>query len=275
MPSTADESQGVPAHPPKRTVQAVARALTMLEELADSDTPLGATQMAARAGVNRATAWRLLNTLEQFHHVERDARTGLYHLGFGPSRLAQASAAPALIRRARPILEQLGAELGESVYLQVPAGGELVVLDEVPASKPVRVHLPRTAMPLHCGSVGKLYLGFLPEDEREAVLASPLEAITEHTITDPALLRGVVDKARADRFAWAYKEHLLDWGGATAVACDSRGTPIAYINVSVPAYRYTAAGLKALRAPLLTAAARLEARLRPEPPAEIDPGASG
>lgn len=254
--------QGEGSNPP-RLVQAVERALNMLEEVAASPAALSATQIASRAGVNRGTAWRLLTTLEHFHLVERDSQSGKYFVGYGPARIAQASAAPALIRRARPVLEALGAELNESVYLQVATGTRLVVLDEVAAPRPVRVDLARMEVPLHCGSVGKLFLAFLPEAELAEILAQPLERFTERTITDPTKLRQAIEKARRERIAWAYKEHLPDWAGATTVACDRRGLPLAYLNVSVPAYRYSQRRLMAMRQPLLAAAASLEARLLP------------
>lgn len=244
-----------------KLVQSVERALAMLEEIAASEEPPTASEVARRAGVNRATAWRLLTTLEHFHLVERVATDGRYRVGYGATRIAAASGANALIRRTRPVLERLGLELDESVYLQVASGTTMIVLDEVRASHPVRVDLPNLEVPLHCGSVGKLFLAFLPESEREELLGQPHEAFTDRTITDPALLRAEVARARTERIAIAYKEHLPDWGGATAVALDRRGSPLAYLNVTVPSYRYTEEELRALGAPLLRAAAELEQRL--------------
>ncbi|MGH3663185.1 MAG: IclR family transcriptional regulator [Micromonosporaceae bacterium] len=252
---------GVAGQP--KFVQSVERALTMLEEIAASEEPLGASEIARRAGVNRATAWRLLNTLEQFHLVERDPLNGRYLVGYGAARIAAASGAAPLIRRARPVLESLGQELDECVYLQVASGSRMMVLDEVRASQPVRVDLATLDVPLHCGSVGKLFLAFLPESERETYLACPLQKFTARTVVDLVQLRAELDQARIDRYAVAYQEHLNDWGGVTAVACDRRGQPLAFLNVTVPSYRYTEAGLRRLSTPMLAAAAELERRLTP------------
>lgn len=242
-------------------MQSVERALTMLDEIAASETPPSATEIARRAGVNRATAWRLLLTLEHFDLVERDPRTGRYTVGYGAARIARVSGASSLVRIARPILEQLGAVLKESVYLQVASGTRLIVLDEVRAANPVQVDLANLDVPLHCGSVGKLFLAFLPEWERDQLLAAPLEAFTERTVTDPDRLRDELARARTDRFAIAYQEHLPDWGGATAAVCDRSLPPLAYLNVTVPSYRYTEADLKRFRTPLRRAARELEQRL--------------
>ena len=244
-----------------KLVQSVERALTLLEEIAASEKPPSASEVAHRAGLNRGTAWRLLTTLEHFQLVERDLLTGRYTVGFGAHRIAAASGAAPLIRLARPILERLGAELGECVYLEVAHGQTLTVLDEVRGRRPVRVDLADLDVPLHCGSAGKLFLAFLPPDELEEFLATPLDPVTPNTITDPATLLEALSGARADRCAVAYQEHLPDWGGATAVACDRRGLPMAYLNVTVPTYCYSESDLRALTRPLLAAAADLERRL--------------
>lgn len=244
-----------------RLVQSVERALTMLEEIAASETPPSATEIAQRAGVNRATAWRLLVTLEHFHLIERDPSSGRYTVGYGAARIASVSSGASLARIARPVLEHLGAELRESIYLQVASGGRMIVLDEVRAVNPVQVDLANLEVPLHCGSVGKLFLAFLPERERDEFLAQPLTSFTDRTITDPDRLRTAIAQAKSDRFAIAYQEHLPDWAGATAAVCDRRERPLAYLNVTVPCYRYTEEDVINFRTPLRHAAADLEQRL--------------
>lgn len=233
----------------------------MLEQIAAGATPVSATEIAARAGVNRGTAWRLLATLEHFQLVERDPVSGRYVVGFGAARIAAAGRVPALIRRARPVLERLGAELDENCYLQVASGTTMLTLDEVRAQRPVKVELADIEVPLHCGSVGKVFLAHLPEAELAEFLREPLERFTPHTRTDPAALRAELEEVRAQGYAVAYEEHLPEWGGITAPACDAQGRPLAYLNVTVPSYRYTRETLTALSGPLLAAAADLEHRL--------------
>lgn len=235
----------------------------MLEEVAAASTPPSVAEIAARAGINRGTAWRLLATLEHFHLVERDPLSGRYVTGYGASRLAAAGGTPALIRRARPVLERLGAELDENCYLQVASGTTLLVLDEVRSRRPVKVELDDTEVPLHCGSVGKIFLAFLPGEEVDELLRAPLARYTPGTVTDPAALRAELAEVRERRYAIAYQEHVPDWGGITAAAYDRGGRPLAYINITVPSYRYTRDSLTALSGPLLRATAELEERLLP------------
>ena len=235
----------------------------MLEEIAAGDSPVSASEIAARAGVNRGTAWRLLATLEHFQLVERDPASGRYTVGWGAARIAAAGSTPALIRRARPVLERLGAELDENCYLQVASGTTLLVLDEVRSKRPVKVELADIEVPLHCGSAGKIFLAHLPEEELAEFLESPMERFTPGTITDPAALRAELEAVRHQGYAVAYAEHLPEWGGITSVTCDVQGRPLAYLNITVPSYRYTRETLTALSQPLLAATKDLEHRLNP------------
>src|SRR6266508_3405564 len=97
-------------------VQSVARALGILEELAGSTDELGVTELGRRLGVHKATASRLLATLAEHGLVERNPVSDRYRLGFGLVRLAAVvSAGLDLVRQARPVLEWLAPETGETV----------------------------------------------------------------------------------------------------------------------------------------------------------------
>jgi DNA-binding IclR family transcriptional regulator len=242
-------------------VQAVERALRLLEEVAASRVPPTASELAVGAGVNRATAWRLLSTLEHFDLVERDPDSGRYTVSYGAVRLARASGASALVRRARPTLERLAAETGGTVFLESAGGRAPVVLDEARSTSPVQIDLVGVRIPLHCGSVGKLHLAALPADELEAHLAGPLAAPTPRTLTDPQRLRAELAQCRRTGLAWNYGEHHPDWCGASAAVRDGAGRDLAYLNVTLPTYRWSEERLHGLADALLAAAADLGERL--------------
>ncbi len=236
------------------TVQAVERALRMLEEIAASPAPPSAPEIARGAGVNRATAWRLLRTLESFDLVRRDPHSGRYAVSYGVVRLAAATDAAMLARRARPVLERLAAETDASAFLEVPTHRGPVIIDEVRPSTPVLVDLAGMDVPLHCGSVGKLYLAWLPDDELERYLASGLVQATEHTLTDPAALRAEVDTCRLTGIAINYMEHREEWCGITAAVRDRAGRDLAYLNLTLPTFRWSRDALLGLADRLRAAA---------------------
>jgi DNA-binding IclR family transcriptional regulator len=244
-------------------VQAVERALLLLEEVAASPQPLTAPEMASRAGINRATAWRLLNTLEHFDLIGRDPRTGQYSVSYGAVRLSLAADASSLARRARPVLQRLAAQTDGSAFLEVASRGKLIVIDEARPASPIQVDLAGLDIPLHCGSVGKLYLASLPADERELYLAGPLSRPTPYTITNPDVLRAQLEECQQTGIALNYKEHQEEWCGITAAIRDRAGRNLAYLNLTLPTYRWPEDELAALAGPLHAAASEIEDLLRP------------
>jgi len=247
-------------------VQAVERALLLLEEVAASTVPPTAPEIAQRAGINRGTAWRLLSTLEHFDLIERNPNTGRYTVAYGAVRLSMATNAASLVRRARPVLERLAGETDGSVFLEVASRGSLVVLDEARPTSPVQVDLAGMHIPLHCGSVGKLYLASLPQDERELYLGAPLAAPTPYTVTDPAALRETLDECRQTGVAFNYKEHQEEWCGITASVRDRANRDLVYLNVTLPTYRWTEPALRKLAPRMRAAAAEIEQRLHVHAP---------
>jgi len=243
-------------------VRSVERALLMLEEIAASDSPLGVSEISRRAGVNRATAWRLLNTLEHFDLVQQNPDTRRYTVSYGTVRLAICADPTSLIRHAHPVLERVAAETNGTAFLEVASQGRLHVIDQASPDGPILVELSGLHVPLNCGSVGKLYLASLRPSELEQYLASPLAQPTPYTISDPDALRAHLAECRRTGVAVNYKEHHEDWCGITVAVRDRAGRPLAYLNVTLPTFRWTLEALWTLEGPLKDAAAEIERWLR-------------
>ncbi|MEY2965235.1 MAG: hypothetical protein RLZZ228_1048 [Actinomycetota bacterium] len=239
-------------------VQAVDRALDLLEEVAASLEPLATPELARRAGINRATAWRLLNSLEASDLVERDPATGRYQVGYGAARFARATDLGSLARRCRPILEELARETDGSAYLLVDSARNLLVVDEVKASGPLQIDLARVQVPLHCGSVGKMFVSTWTDSEVDEFLSSPLERFTDATITEPIDFRRTLEEIRETGASFNYRDHHDDWCGVCVPVRDRARRVQAYLNVTKPTVRTTRADLDGLIAPMQRAAAAIE-----------------
>ena len=109
-------------------------------------------ELTASTGLPRATTHRLAAALELHGFVERDD-SGRYHLG---PRLAVRSLADA----ARPVLELLRDETGESVQLYVPRGDRRVCLVSLESPHSLRTIVPvGAALPMTKGSAAKVFRG--------------------------------------------------------------------------------------------------------------------
>jgi DNA-binding IclR family transcriptional regulator len=217
-------------------VQSVERALRLLEVISQSEQPPSVAEMAKSAGVNRATAWRLLNTLEFFDLIERDERNGTYKVGFGIWRLASGSVSESFIRNSRPILEKTVKKTGGTAFLEVASKGELLVLAECKSSNPIHVDLAGIKIPHHCGSVGKLFLATFEKSDLDKYLKKKLEKLTSFTIIDKNKLVKQINEARKTGVAFNYKEHQEEWCGITSAVRDKNNKDVAYLNITLPAF---------------------------------------
>ena len=149
-------------------VQSVDRAVLLLRAIAASAHPPTAWELARTCGINRSTAWRLLQTLEHHGLVQRDGATQRYGIGYTALEVAAAAGYDGLARRARPILQRVAKDAGESVMLAAARTFSLVYVDQVdPPTIPTPNWLGRN-LPLHATSAGKVFLAWLPEAERDA-----------------------------------------------------------------------------------------------------------
>jgi IclR family acetate operon transcriptional repressor len=239
-------------------VGSVARALALLDALADSDAGLGVNELARRIGVNASTASRLLATLERARIVERSAG-GPYRLGLRLVELSDRVLAQLDVRDlARPLLTQLVEETGETATLSVPGEGEAITVDFVPSAFSVAsmARLGRPSVP-HATAAGKVMLAF----GGESLDALELTAFTERTIVDRAALAAELETVRAEGVAQALGEREPDLNALAAPVLGRGGALLAIIGLQGPAPRLPAATLRALHEPLRTAAAAVSRSL--------------
>jgi DNA-binding IclR family transcriptional regulator len=216
-------------------VQSVDRAVDLLLAVAAvSPAASGVPALAQVCGLNRATAWRLLKTLQARGLVTVDGTTGRYSLGLTALELGGAAGSGAVIAAAHPTLERLSRQTGETASLAMPGVGGLTYVDEVtPPAVLTASWLGRT-VPLHATSTGKALLAFLPAPEVRRVLAAALPAFTDSTITTPEALAAELAATRARGYGTCAGELESSLYGVSAPVLDRIGRPLAVLSIWGP-----------------------------------------
>ena len=236
-------------------VQSVDRALKLLEGVAAA-APRGETvaELAAQCDINRATAWRLLGTLEAHRLVERDPRTNRYQIGFALIRMSAAAGHDGLVRRTRPILERVSAQTGETADLAVAGQHGVTYVGEVAPPSVLAVSWLAREVPLHATSTGKAFLAWLPPGEALGLLETPLRGFTDTTVTDPERLLEELIETRARGYAECAGElEPTLYGVSAPVLNEKDDRPLAVFSIwgpvnRVPVSRFSALGLVAIKA---------------------------
>lgn len=243
-------------------VQAVERALKLLMTIAKSDTPPTVQEMALKSGVNRATAWRLLNTLEFFSLIQKNERSGTYKLGLGAWQLFSTSNLDEFVKNSKKVLQDVVTKTGGTAFLEIASQGEIIVIDEVKPNNPIQVDLAGLVVPYYCSSVGKLYLSTLEDKDLNKYLNQNFKKLTKQTLTNKSDIKREVDRARVEKIAYNYKEHQEEWCAVTSAVLDQSGNHFAYVGLTLPTYATTEKELFGLKNIMLEAAQEIAKQIK-------------
>jgi DNA-binding IclR family transcriptional regulator len=218
--------------------------------------PLG--EVAAGVGMHPATVHRVLGQLVDDGLARQDA-SGAYGLGLEFLRLAWlVSGRESLRDVAEPELRALTADTGETSWLGLyePSRREMLFAASVESPQPIRQVRPVNEWrPVHGGASGRALLAFLPDAEREAVLAGPLDAVTPNTVTDADALRRQLDEVRSRGYAITRGERVLGGVGIAAPVLAGDGRLLGVIGIGLPEQRYRASDEARLAKRVIAAAA--------------------
>jgi IclR family acetate operon transcriptional repressor len=246
-----------------RLINSLSRGVEILRLLAQSDLPLGVTDVADRLSVDPSTAYRLLATLERGGLVAQEADSRKYAIGYGVLEISSA-----LLRRmsvvnaADPFLRSIATKRGESTHVAILDGGRAVFVARQSGAGILRVETTvGSSEPAYCTAVGKALLCDHAEEELRRIYAEPMTRYTPTTITTIADL--AVELQRVRRNGFAYDDEELH-PGVRCLACpvrDYRGRVVAAFGISMPATRLTRDLIPALAQEVGTASDAISAQL--------------
>jgi DNA-binding IclR family transcriptional regulator len=248
------------------TINAIRRAMAVLERLAAARDGLSVTELAGALHLSKATVFRILASLHGAGYVEQDSQTQYYRL-----TLKIASLAFAFIDTigfedvCQPYLTDLARETGELVQLAVVEHDEMIFVAKAESTQRVKlVPLLGRRVTLHASAAGKVWLASLPEEEAiRIVLKQGLLRLTDRTLTTIDAIRAEWARVRQQGYATTVQEYWDDVNSVGApIRVGATMRVVAAITVAGPASRLTVERLHALAPRLITVAATI-ARMWP------------
>ncbi len=215
-------------------------------------------------GVAQSTAHRLMAMLAYHDFVRQDPVSRAYRAGPALIDVGLSVVRAMDIRAvARPFLEALMQQVGETVLLATLEGAGARFLDAVESEHALRV-AGRTGrvLPAHATSIGKAMLAALPDDEVDRLYpADPLPAQTAKTITTRAELRAELDRVRKRGYATNAGESEEGVSSIGVAVLNSSGRPVAAVSVAAPVSRMPASMARQVAVPLAETAQQISAEL--------------
>lgn len=244
-------------------VKSADRVFDLFELLAPRSEGLSHTAIADALGIPKSSLTQLLKTATHRGYVGYNSDSKHYTLGarFG-TMAGPTSLTSDLIARADAVLTEITATTRESSALNVFRDDAAVVVATVNSPQRLVSHMRLGDLaPMYATSGGKIILAHLPEQELRAYLARvTLRPSTPRTITSVRDLRAQLKSIRHEGIARSKEEYTPGIIGLATVILSRQGTPLASINIAMPAVRYDEHADTVAVLALRKAASRLESR---------------
>lgn len=226
----------------KSIIQSAAKIFAILETMAQHEAKMKLSALSETLNLPTSTVYRILNTLLQLGYVQQDPATGEYGLGVKILTLAGAVLTQLDVRSiARPVLEKVRDETGETANLVVLDSDEVLYVEKAEGRASVRAFsLIGKRAPLHATGVGKIFLADMSwPDVLEILSSKGMPKLTPNTITDLNRLVVELNQIRVQGFALDREECEV---GVMCVATpirDHTGRVVACLSISGPKGRLT------------------------------------
>ncbi|GAB4363089.1 MAG: IclR family transcriptional regulator [Deltaproteobacteria bacterium] len=220
-------------------IQSVSHALDVLEQFRGDEDELGVTELSKRLKLHKNNVFRILATLQSRNYIEQNKSNENYRLGVKCLELGQTFIQQrGMLKQSRAILVELAERAGETSYISILRGNDVVYIDAVEAQSTVRV-VSRLGlhMPTHATAAGKALIAFESEEEIRNRFGKELHRYTDATHrTVEELLRDLA-QVRERGYATDLEEFEPGLRCIAAPVRDYTRKVIGAVSVSGPANR--------------------------------------
>ena len=226
---------------PKNYVASVGKAFAVLRSFTSEAFELTLSEVAARADLDRGTAFRLIQTLIELGYLQpvpqsRRFRLGLACLDLGYTVLSHGS----LRAIVEPLLRALVPEVGDAASLGILDGGDVIYLARVGAGldRHKMDRRPGSRIPAYSAALGHVMLAHLARDEQiERLEARSRVKLSERTLTDLDALLARLDLVRKKGHAVSDGENAYGLRTLATPIFDAQGVVIGGLSVTIDAMR--------------------------------------
>ena len=233
---------------PKNYVASVGKAFAVLKSFTSETFELTLSEIAARADLDRGTAFRLIQTLTELGYLQaipqsRRFRLGVACLDLGYTVLSRGSLRPIV----EPLLRDLVPAVGDAASLGILDGGDVVYLARVGAGldRHKMDRRPGTRIPAYSAALGHVMLAHLPRDQQiERLELRPRVKLSERTLTDLDALLARLDQVKKKGHAVSDGENAYGLRTLATPIFDAQGFVIGGLSVTVDAMRMDMAAFR-------------------------------
>lgn len=217
-----------------RVDSTLSKGLLILETLSAAARPMGVSELSRELGLTKSNVFRLLQTLSVLGYVnpteDKQYRATLKTWQIGRSVVENFN----LREIAGPAMAMLSSETGETIYLAVLEGLNIVYIDKVDSLQPIRSWNPVAGMaPAYCVGTGKAILAANYARLRVRLVGN-LQKFTDQTLTSMQKLDEEMAITAGRGYAidrGEFREGVMSFGSAIFLP---DGEAVGALGISVP-----------------------------------------
>lgn len=226
---------------PKNHVASVGKAFAVLKSFTSEAFELTLSEVAARADLDRGTAFRLIQTLTELGYLQAVPQSRRFRLGVACLDLGYTVLSHGSLRTiVEPLLRDLVPEVGDAASLGILDGGDVIYLARVGAGldRHKMDRRPGTRIPAYSAALGHAMLAHLGRNEQiERLESRPRVKLSERTLTDLDALLARLDQVKKKGHAVSDGENAYGLRTLATPILDAQGFVIAGLSVTVDAMR--------------------------------------
>lgn len=227
----------------------VGKALEILDLVASFGRPVRFSDVLEKADFPKATVYRFIQTLTSQGMLSYDRERQTYAPGIRLVRLAhsawqQSSLAPI----ARPLIDALAQEVGETVHLAQLDHAQVLYVDKIVPGQPIEMYSQAGKVgPAYCTGVGKAMMAYLEPEHLAAVIAQQsFHVFTELTLANEQALRAELIDIRSNGYGFDREEHEPNIICVALPILTAQGRVLGALSVTSSTQRTNLAALEAL-----------------------------
>jgi len=196
--------------PASKKVPAIDKCFAILELLAQSNQPMGISDISGKLDLNKSTVFHIVHTLMDLNVLENQREgkfvfgTRFYILGNMAGKRSR------LLQTAHPYLEKINEKTKLSAFLGLRSDRQAILIDKVDSAYGIKLSSEiGMQMPILAGAGIKAMLSQLSDEEIDEILArTELKRYTPYSIVDKATYKKEILEVRRQGIAYDREEYI-------------------------------------------------------------------
>lgn len=225
---------------PKKGLQTVHRAISLLDCFTAEETELSLTRLTEKTKLPKSTTARIIDTLVEANILERNEHNLNYRLGYKIYLLGKiAEHSNNIIKNAAPIMKKLRDDTGESVALYKISGDKRLCVTRFLGPQAISHYVSEgTKHSLDVGASGKALLSFQEEYLIEKILNN------QKSEERKKWLLSEIEEIRKTHISYSLDERKAGVNSVSSPIFNMFGKVNYVISVSGPSIRFTKEKMK-------------------------------